>query len=320
MERDQGTASDVRACFYANYWAGSVQIRGVEVASARSNWTFARRLTDDLIRQHDVFCVVKKPDPPLMAHLRDLGKTVVYDTVDPWKQPEDGLACRSLDDIQAYFAAFLRDVPADGVIFANRTMAEDLGRYAANPTYIYHHFRPTLAPAPLRERAEIVGYHGVAAYLGEWGEILPRVCAELGLVFRAVPGEPFDEGDLRSFDIGIVARGGAHGCLMARRYKSNVKLANLYGAAIPCVVMDGEQSSRETAVPEVGFFSSPEGLKTALEALRSYRARMDARNAFLRVREEFTLGCIAGQYEAYFRSLLRGSDEGARQGSARCSR
>lgn len=297
-------ASDVRACFYAGYWAGSAQVRGVEVASTRSNWTFSRRLTDDQIRAHDVFCVVKKPDRELMASLRALGKTVVYDTVDPWRQPEDGLAFDTLDRVHGYFRSFLASVPADGVIFANRTMCDDLGRYVENATYIYHHFQPALTPIEVRERAEVVGYHGVAAYLGEWREAIERACRANGLTFAAVPAVPFDQAPLRRFDIGVVARGGDHGSLMARRYKSNVKLANFYGAAIPCIVARGECSYRETADEHVGFFGDEADLTRLLGELRSYRRRLEIHQAFLLAREQFSLEAVSGRYEDYFRSLL----------------
>jgi hypothetical protein len=239
-----------------------------------------------------------------MARLIDMGKIVVYDTVDPWRQPDDGLACDGLDQVRDFFARYFADLPAHGVIFANRAMCEDLGRYVWNPTYIYHHYRPGLLPAGVRRDARVVGYHGVPEYLGAWKPAIQAACGALGLEFRTLVSAPFDDDAFRAFDIGVVARGGPHGSLMACRYKSNVKLANLLGAGIPCVASYDEQACRETSGGGVRFFGCPEDLRNALGELRSSAVRRGLHESYLEARERFSLDAISDEYERYFTALI----------------
>jgi glycosyltransferase involved in cell wall biosynthesis len=154
-----------------------------------------------------------------------------------------------------------------------------------------------MAPITIRERAAVVGYEGAAAYLGPWRGVVEAACRKLGLQFVVNPT------DLRSIDIGLAARGGVHASTMARRYKSNVKLANFYGAAIPCVVDDGEVSYHETDDGSVRFFTTEQQLVEQLAELRSYETRLRIHQSFLETRERYTLEAIAAQYDEYFARL-----------------
>jgi hypothetical protein len=247
---------------------------------------------------HRLFCAVKRPFRSRLRLLHSLGKTTVFDVVDCWAQPADGVRYRDLPAIRGFFTEFLADLPVDGVIFPNRTMLEDLGDLVRNPVCIYHHFWPALEPIEVRERAQVVGYEGEAEYLGPWRAAIERLCRRHGLQFVVNPP------DLRAVDIGFAARGGVHASTMAHRYKSNVKLANFYGGAIPCVVNAQEHSYRETDNGQVRFFATESELADRLAELLPYETRLAVHRSFLTAREAFTLASIATRYEAYFRSLL----------------
>ena len=285
-------------CFYGLSNMGSWKIRALQVASARPTWNSVAGLTPDSILGHEVFCAIKRVCRHRLRLLKRLGKIVLYDILDCWQQPQDGLACTDMDRVLRFFENHLADLPLDGVIFPNRTMMADLGHLVPNPICIYHHFWPGMEPIEVRARARIVGYQGAAIYLGPWRRIVERACRRLGLRFVINPP------DLRAIDIGLAARGGVHASLLARRYKSNVKLANFYGAAIPCVVDGAEASYRETDNGEVRFFATPEELEARLEELLPLDTRMRVHRSFLQARQQFTLESIADRYEAYIREAM----------------
>lgn len=276
---------------------GSWKIRAQQIASARPHWTATERLSPDLILDHEVFCAIKRPFRSRLSLMKGLGKLVLYDVLDCWQQPQDGLACDDMGKVRRWFEEWFADLPVDGVIFPNRTMMEDLGHLVPNPITIYHHFWPGMEPIEVRRRATTVGYQGEAAYLGPWRRVAERACQRLGLRFVANPR------DLREVDIGLAARGGEHACLMSHRYKSNVKLANFYGAAIPCVVNAAEVSYRETDNGEVRFFGTADELEARLEDLVPYDTRMHVHRSFLDARRAFTLTSIADRYERYILDL-----------------
>lgn len=287
-----------RTCFFGLSQMGSWKIRARQIADARSVWSSTDRLTPAAILDHDVFCAIKRPFRSRLQLLKRLGKVVLFDVLDCWQQPVDGLACSDMDKVHRWFADFFADLPVDGVIFPNRTMMADLGHLVPNPVCIYHHFWPGMEPIEVRPRAQVVGYQGEAAYLGPWRQVIESACQRLGLRFVANPP------DLRAIDIGLAARGGEHATLMSHRYKSNVKLANFYGAAIPCIVNAAEASYRETDNGEVRFFATAAELEARLAELLPFDTRQRIHQSFLVARRDFTLETIADRYEAYFRSIL----------------
>lgn len=277
---------------------GSWKIRAQQIATARPTWSSAGGLAPDTILGHEVFCAIKRVSRSRLRLLKRLGKVVLYDVLDCWQQPQDGLLCTDMDKVLRYFEGYFADLPLDGTIFPNRTMMADLGHLVPNPVCIYHHFWPGMEPIEVRPRARIVGYQGAEAYLGPWHRVVERACRKLGLRFVVNPP------DFRSIDIGLAARGGVHASLMAHRYKSNVKLANFYGAAIPCVVNSAEASYRETDNGEVRFFSTPEELEERLHELLPLDTRMRIHRSFLEARRQFTLEAIADRYENHVGELV----------------
>lgn len=292
-------------CFFGPPKMGSWRIRARQVASARRTWRSAADLEPHDIVACDLFVAVKRPARPRLAFLRALGKATVFDVVDCWAQPADGLRYTDLPSIRRWFAEFCHGLPVDGVIFPNRTMYEDLGDLVPNPTFVYHHFWPGLEPIEVRERARVVGYQGEPAYLGPWHDAIERICRRHGLQFVVNPP------DLRALDLGFAARGGVHASTLARRYKSNVKLANFYGGAIPCVVEAAEHSYRETDNGEVRFFADERELEDRIVELLPVETRRRVHASFLTARRAFTLEAIADVYERWFRDLVAAREPGA---------
>ncbi len=292
-----------RVCFLGDGISGSWQMRAEQIAAARPGWTAlaTKNLTQADIDRHDLFCIVKRFHRETAERLRAAGKRVVYDVVDPWKQPEDGLRHSTRDAVIACFTALLRDLPVHGVIFPNRAMEGDLRHLVPLPTTIYHHHKPDLRPIRIRQRPEKVGYEGVPGYLGPWQSAIAHACHRHGLEFVVNPAS------LSEIDIGFAARGGAHGTLMATRYKSNVKLANFFAAGVPCVVHDAEASYHETDNGFVRFFRDEAGLQAALRDLLSFETRLEIHRSFLEHGRRFRIDGIVAQYEAYFAQVLCGS-------------
>ncbi|MBK8101486.1 MAG: hypothetical protein IPK26_30770 [Planctomycetes bacterium] len=292
-------SDESNVCFFGVPAMGSWKVRADQIATMRARWHATGSLEPHDILTHDVFCAVKRPFRNRLRLLQAMGKLCVYDVVDCWQQPQDGLDHADAPAVRRFFEKFFADLPVDSVIFPNRTMHDDLGDLVPNPTFIYHHFWPGMEPIEVREQARIVGYQGAPNYLGEWRPIVERACRRLGLEFVVNPV------DFRSIDIGFAARGGVHASLMSHRYKSNVKLANFYGAAMPCLVNDEELAYHETDNGEVRFYRTAEELEQRLAELVDHDTRLRIHQKFLTTRKEYTLEAIAGQYEAWFARLRR---------------
>ena len=303
-------ADGLRVCFLGDGVSGSWQMRAAQIAETRPGWEAmaTKDLRSSDVARFDLFCIVKRFDAAKAEWLRSQGKAVVYDVVDPWKQPEDGEACPALHEVVGYFRRMLSPMVVDGVIFPNATMLDDLGHFVPRPTHIYHHHRVYQEPIIVCRQATRVGDEGREDYLGPWAETAAGVCERLGLEWVVNPKS------LTSLDIGLAVRGGRNGTLMAKRYKSNVKLANLFAAGLPAIAHAEEASYRETDDGHVRFFADEASLEKAIVELLPYERRLAVHKAFLAHSRRFRVETIAEQYEAYFRRVLESC---AKQGTRR---
>lgn len=279
-------------------------MRGRQVASSRPGWWSTTTLRPEDILDADVVVFVKRVEPRKQRLLRALGKRVVHDIIDDWRQPEDDLRVVDRAGARAVLGERLRGLAADAVIFPSRAMAEDLHDLLPPGEVIDHHFRPGLTPAPLRERVQVVAYEGEPRFLGPWHVELDRACRRRGWRFVVNPPE------LADADIGVAARGAPYGGYLSLRYKSNVKLANLIGAGVPAVVQAGACAYTDQAPGAVLTFSSPGELDARLDALAPLEARRAARERLLVARERFTLEAIVRRYEALFARVLAPTRDG----------
>ena len=293
-------ASPVRALFTSRSSAGAWQVRGVQMAATRANWRALNDPTDTDLAACDLLCVVKRPDPALIARARRRGKAIVYDIVDAWAQPDDGLRYTTPAQARTLFAPVWRAIGADGYVFPTRRMAQDLGSLVRRGITLYHHHRPDIERNPVRSRVRTVGYEG-GDYLGEWRGRFEAACAARGLRFVSNPPRYTD------LDIVILARGGAHGSFLARSYKSNIKLANAYGSGTPALVHVEEMSAHDTDCGDVRFFTDqPVSFERQLDHLcGSHALRQSIHRRFLAASEQFHVGRIAASLEAFFLHMLR---------------
>jgi hypothetical protein len=106
-------------------------------------------------------------------------------------------------------------------------------------------------------------------------------------------------------DLGIAARGGVHDSFLANMYKSNVKLANCYGAGLPCVMTAKDRSYHETDQGDVRFFANASQLETQIDALLDYETRRRTQERFVAMRGDFAIAQMADVFERFFMALLR---------------
>lgn len=220
--------------------AGSWTIRGYQLGGALGN--VQRMAGVDMIRDHDVVMVVKRIPPGLLANLRKAGKPWIWDLVDFYPQPECGTWSR--DQAIDWVHKQLRDHRPDGVIYPTQQMADDIG---APGIVVYHHHRPYLNQAAIKPKIATVGYEGCPDYLGRWRTALITQCAKMGFRFT-------DKGLPDGFDVVVAVRDKPHRGYVQQHWKSNVKLANAHGAAVPFI---GQR--------DAGYLETQSGYETWIE-------------------------------------------------------
>jgi hypothetical protein len=291
-------ASPLRVIFTSRSSAGSWSVRGEQIAACRTGWRAMHQVDDASLRACDVLCVVKRGDAKLVRRAQQQGVPVVFDVLDSWAQPADGLACADRRAAVALFRERWKAFAWDAVIFPNRAMREHLGSLTVASTFIYHHYVPGLELNPWRDEARTVGYVGSERYLGPWYPLLVRVCRDLGLELLVNPPSFAD------IDIGVCVRGGEHDTFLANTYKSNVKLANFYGAGIPALAGVKERSCHETDTGYVHFFADEPQLRLQLARLLDPAWRRTVRDRFVEAREAFRIERVAEAYESFFEEVV----------------
>lgn len=288
-------ASPLRVCFTSRSTAGAWQIRGQQIAAMRSNWVATSQPSDEDIEQADLICLVKKPETRVIERARQLRKPLVFDIIDSWAQPKDGLKCNNTHEARELFQPVWQEINADGYIFPTWRMQEDLGALVKNKVTIYHHYWPQIQKSKIRNRVEVIGYEG-ADYLGEWRSRIERACRERDIRFIA---NPINYADL---DIVIMARGGVHGNFLSWRYKSNVKLANAMGSGTPALVHFEEMSAHDTDSGDVMFFTDqPGSFERQLDRLvNDHALRVHIHKKFISLAPRFNIQNIVEQFEGFF--------------------
>jgi hypothetical protein len=299
LKKNTTKISSARVCFCSRSTAGSWEIRGRQIAKMRSNWQAIDSGSPIDIQAFDLFCMVKKVDKPLLQRIQAAGKPVVFDIVDSWKQPLEGLIFRNKAMVRWLFKKKWAAINANGYIFPNRTMYDDLNTLVPNSTIIYHHYRPSIAINPIRPTVLKVGYEG-APFLGHWKKHIQKICAIRGVEFVINPER------LADIDIVILVRGGRHASFMATNYKSNVKIANAFGSGTPVLAHENEASVRETGIDHIKFFNDQKGSfeQKLDELIADLTLRVSIHEAFKKAATKVSISEIADQTEVFFQKVL----------------
>lgn len=275
--------------------SGSWQIRGVQIAAALG--PLARAVinaTDADIAAADVVVLVKSFDRALVKRIKALGKPIIWDALDFWKQPDGNSFSRERAREILADRALMSDAWA--VITATDAMAQDLNAAIIVKT-IRHHARSGQPINPIRERLTAIGYEGSARYLeGGWFSAIGKEAERRGLPFVINPVK------LADIDIVFAVRGGPWRGYVTDNYKSNVKLANAQTTGTPIVCLPEAGCTETASAGGEYWIEAPEQAADAVEALEPYPERF-ARSARLRAAVP-SLEAILSDYRQCFATTL----------------
>jgi len=239
----------------------------------------------------DLGIVVKRAPADLLHRLRVAKLPLVYDVVDGWPQPVGNVEWQR-SQCMDWLRRQVRDIQPVGLVAATRAMAEDCREFELPVLALPHHPRPGQRQNPIRERVQKVGYEGAPHYLGHWRDTIERECKTRGWEFVINPAS------LDAVDIVLAVRD-CRG-YPAKRWKSNVKLANAQGSGTPCIA-DHEEAYEETAAGGEVWVSEPDDVGAAYESLTSQEARAKASRQLQA--GTLSLERIAAEYQAWLQTL-----------------
>lgn len=266
----------------------------------RGNWAARAvgEVTEEDLGRFDVFMFVKVPDADLLERVLVRGRIAVHDVVDWWRQPWDHRRVKNQQQSRELFVSRWRKLPPfHGHIFACRAMYDDLAPLSPFPGMIYHHYRPDITPEKLRSGRLTVGYEGKEKYLGQWRDTIVELCTKHDMAFVA------ERIRTQPIDIGFAARGARFGGYLPDNYKSNVKLANCYGAGVPAIMPAVQAAYRETATEGVAWFEKPADIDRALTGLEDKETRRRMGRLNLQAASGFTVAAMADRYEFFLQRL-----------------
>lgn len=168
---------------------------------------------------HDLVIVVKKWTPQMERDLWATKTPILWDIVDGWPQGRG-----SFEQARQHISNAFTRIGAAGAVFATQSQRVDLWF----PGFVLrHHARPDQEVNPIREHVRSVCYEGSPRYLEKWAVSLIQA---KGWRFEVNPKSIADH------DIVIATRGNGYGDDAAKRWKSNVKLANAQATGTPCIL------------------------------------------------------------------------------------
>jgi len=233
--------------------SGSWQIRGVQLGNAIGADVIP---TAQNVRGRDVL-VVKKDNGCVLTG----AKSIIWDVVDCWPQPEGNLQSREQHISNIHKIA--KRMRAEYLIAATKQMAKDLD----TPYYLYHHGRHYQKPHVAPEHVHRVGYEGSEMFLGKWKYLMEQECLIRGWDFVINPT------DLTTCDILVAFRDYPYKGYATDNWKSNVKLQNAQNAGVP-IICNPEAGYLETATGAELFITDKKGLTSALDQLSGQSERL----------------------------------------------
>lgn len=269
--------------------AGSWAIRGEQLGRAAGFDVMPMAI--DLAR-YDAVVVVKRVPGDIITRAHAAGARLIWDQVDSWPQPEGNRWGRA--ECLAWLRGQIHRYRPAAIIAATRRMAADVREVCDLPVAaIPHHGRPGLKRTEIREALHVVAYEGNLDQLGEWAEVLERLCRKRHL--RLV----FNPASLNDADV-VVALRHADG-YAARHWKSNVKLANAQATGTPAICVP-ESGYGETSSPagQPLFVEDEAELARALDLLAPRETRQAMADGLYAQR--IKLATVAQQYREFIGS------------------
>jgi len=260
--------------------AGAWQMRGVQVGTALGARVCTNPTEAD-VRWADLVLLVKKSAPVWAPLVHQVGKPIVWDALDCWRQPAD----HGVTEAQAIALLHnqIRALKPILTIGATEAMAK-----ACDGVYLPHHSWAGLTPTPARERVTTVGYEGNPLYLGRWRVALEQQCTARGWTFVVNPP------DLRAMDLLVALREGAWDGWICRAWKSGVKLVNAIAAGRPVITQPGAAVAE--LWPAGSVIESVEELSSAFDAWTGVERRHAVVEASLQRAPQYTLASVAARY------------------------
>lgn len=271
--------------------SGSWAIRGIQLGEAIGARVVPRATYAD-IEACDVVVAVKRCPDEVIALAHRLDKFLVWDAVDFWQQ--DLTSRINYEQAPKILRNAIRQRAPHAVVFSTQRMQHD-AEFAGYSLVLPHHAMPGLKPRPLAETVRSVGYHG-GPFLGDWGLAFETACRRLGWHWRP------DCTDVSELDIAVAVRGGVHAGYCATAWKSNVKLANIQAAGVPCVI-EASAGYIETASGGESWVSDPKATFAKLAALAPLHERQTARARLLTAAPRVALPNVAAAYRHFLESI-----------------
>lgn len=274
--------------------SGSWQIRAVQlgvqmgIAKVQANATRFDGI--------DVVVGVKRVSDGVVKAVRRAGLPFVWDVVDAWPQPTGNHW--GTDAARTWIANELARVRPNYVVAPTAAFAEDLARWGLfDPTrmvVLRHHANPAFAPRPTRTHVAVVAYQGGAHYLGRWEQSLERACTVRGWRFVVNPD------DMGAADIVVALRD--YQGWPARRWKSNVKLANAQALGRP-FIGSRECGYEETQSGVERWANCDAQLDAAFDELVPYEQRVQIGNRMAAAAPK--IATVANQYAEFLKGIAR---------------
>lgn len=262
--------------------SGSWKIRGEQLGAAMRARVEPRCLD---FSGCNVAVYVKRVRPDVLEAMRRQKVRWVWDIVDAWPQPEGNLW--NADQALSWLRSQLAYYQPTGVVFATQAMKEDSG-WEGPSLVLPHHAWSKYSRRKVGAYVKVVAYEGHRHYLGAFEERVQQECSKRKWRFDINP-------DMQQVcDIGVALRDfNGH---PARRWKSNVKLANLQALGVPALCSPESGYYEFARGGEV--FLDERGLSQALDACASDEMRRRAQQV-----EPVTLQQVAREYLEWLTAL-----------------
>lgn len=286
----------MRVLFAGTGASGSWLIRGVQLSeslglvpgfSASAEACFSESALD----KADVVILVKRAPLDYFYRAHQKRKVVVWDPVDFWTQTTtsavDPTAARRL------LRSAIAHRRPHAVLFTNRTMQAD-AEFAGDSLVLPHHHYPLLRCRPVADVVRRVVYHG-GPFLGEWEYAIRDECARRQWLFDT-------SGTVDSGDVAVAFRGGCYQGYMASHWKSNVKLANMHAAGVPCVIEPSSSYMEQGCGSEL-YASNPQELCDALDRLHPKQERQRIAVEFKQHAARYTVGRMTSTLANFLRTI-----------------